>query len=90
MTNPSDLGEHTFADPRRGIPGDVEYAYRVVEVLAVDDDGRVTSGKVRRFSTPDGAERCRSRLLRAGKSVVLQVGVTHWSTPDEKESDDAV
>jgi hypothetical protein len=90
MTHPSDQGERTFADPRHGIPGDFEYMYRVVEVLAVDEDGRVTSGKTRRLSTRDGAERCHTDWIEAGKSAVLQTGVLRWLPPDEKESDDAV
>lgn len=86
MANPSDLDGCTFPEPRRGIPGEVEYRHRVVEVLALDEDGRVLSGKIREFKTPEAAERCRDRWVAAGRSAVMQSGVLRWETA----SDDAV
>lgn len=69
-----------------GVPEEDEVRYRVVEVLYVSEDGRVvTTGDIEEFKTPVGADACRNRWKRAGKSVTIQVGKLHWLANDELE-----
>lgn len=62
-----------------GVPGDRELRYRAVEALHIDPgSGRVTSGIIREFKTPEGAQDCQGRWVAAGKAVVTQAGVLRW------------
>ena len=67
-----------------GHPDD-EFRYRAIEVLGVDEDGRIMPGEVREYKTVEGANACVTRWREAGRAGVQQAAKVHWLTQEEIE-----